>query len=438
MGIYDRALERMHAAATPAQVDRQALRTRAQQRVMEQLRPEQLGRYRDREAREAARRVIEGVVGDMYPALPVSVREGLVEELLQQIHGYGPLDRYLDDPEVTDILVYRWDKIRIVRDGRRVAVPEMFESEQHLRQVLERIIAPAGRRVDDANPIVDARLPDGSRVNAILGGVAVRGTTMAIRKFRPDVGMDKLVQWGALPRSLAEWLGACVRGGINILISGSTGSGKSTMINALSEFIPADEDLITIENPAELQLRHEWVRALEARPPNIEGKAGVDMAALLVASMRMLPNRVLVGECRGPETFTMLQAMNTGHLGSMTTIHANSAELAMQRVVALATAARQLPAELIPEYAGTAIELVIHMAQFKDTLRHVVEVAQVRPDPERGYRVETLLRFQVDGMTDQGYLRGRWMPTGIAFAHQERLNMRGVTLPELREEVFEP
>lgn len=422
-------------------VDYSRLRRLAQERVLAEVDPALLGRHRDPEARAAVKAAALKAVDAELPLLAREERERLAERLARDIHGYGPLDPLLDDPEVTDILIYRHDRIRVIRDGRREEVPARFEDEAHLGLVLERILAPLGRRLDAASPVADARLPDGARVNAVLGGVAVDGTTVAIRKFRPDVGMERLVAWGMLPPGLARWLGACVRGGLNLVVSGATGSGKTTLLNALTAFIPPEEDLILIENPAEMQPRHPYVRRLEARPPNAEGKGAVTMLALVEASLRMCPTRIIVGECRGAETFAMLQAMNTGHLGSMTTVHANSPALALQRLAAMATAAGVVPGELVPSYVGAAVELVVQAAQFKDGRRHVTEVGEVRPDPEAGWRYRPLVRFQPRGVGPDGSVLGAWVPeTGCALDPElgERLRARGVALPPLTREEFDP
>lgn len=413
------------------------LRARAQERVLREVDPSLLGRHRDAQAREAVRAAAAKAVEEAEPFLPVEERQRLAERLARDIHGYGPLDDLLDDPEVTDILVYRHDRIRVIRNGCREEAPTRFEDEQHLRLVLERILAPVGRRLDASSPVADARLPDGSRVNAVLDGVAVDGTTIAIRKFRPDVGMDRLVAWGMLPPGLARWLGACVRGGANLVVSGATGSGKTTLLNALTEFIPPEEDLILIENPAEMQPRHPFVRRLEARPPNVEGKGAVTMLALVEAALRMCPTRIIVGECRGTETFAMLQAMNTGHLGSMTTVHANSPAMALQRLAAMATAAGVLPGEIVPGYVGAAVELVVQAAQFKDRRRRVTEAGVVSPDGEAGWGYRPVVRFRPQGVAPDGSVAGAWVPeedASLGAELEERLRARGVDLPALERE----
>ncbi|HET7856148.1 MAG TPA: CpaF family protein, partial [Gaiellaceae bacterium] len=312
-------------------------------------------------------------------------RRRLVREITDDILGYGPLEPLLRDDSVTEVMVNNFDRIYIERDGKLERTDVAFADNAHLLRIIDKIVSQVGRRVDEASPMVDARLPDGSRVNAIIPPLALKGPTLTIRKFSRDpYTMDDLINFGTLTPKAAQFLAACARGKLNVLISGGTGTGKTTTLNALSAFVPGDERIVTIEDAAELQLQQEHVITLEARPPNIEGQGEIRIRELVRNALRMRPDRIIVGEVRGPETLDMLQAMNTGHEGSLTTIHANSPRDALSRLETLVlTAGVDLPLRAIREQIASAFDLLVQITRLVDgsrRLSHVTEVLRMESD----------------------------------------------------------
>jgi pilus assembly protein CpaF len=324
------------------------------------------------------RSVTEQITLDRTP-LTREERRQLVREITDDILGYGPLEPFLRDDSVTEVMVNAHDKIYIERSGRLERTPAAFVDNAHLMRIIDKIVSQVGRRVDESSPMVDARLPDGSRVNAIIPPLALRGPTVTIRKFSRDpYGMNDLIGFGTITGKAAQFLAACVRGKLNVLISGGTGTGKTTTLNALSAFVPNDERIVTIEDAAELQLQQEHVIVLESRPPNIEGQGEVRIRELVRNALRMRPDRIIVGEVRGAETLDMLQAMNTGHEGSLTTIHANSPRDALSRLETLVlTAGVDLPLRAIREQISSAFDLLIQISRLVDGSRRITHVTEV-------------------------------------------------------------
>jgi pilus assembly protein CpaF len=324
------------------------------------------------------RAVTEQLTLDRTP-LTREERRRIVRELTDDILGYGPLEPLLRDDSITEVMCNSWDRIYIERDGKIEQTSTSFADNAHLLRIIDKIVSQVGRRVDEASPMVDARLPDGSRVNAIIPPLALKGPTLTIRKFSRDpYTMDDLIEFGTLTPKAAQFLAACVRGKLNVLISGGTGTGKTTTLNALSAFVPGDERIVTIEDAAELQLQQEHVITLEARPPNIEGQGEVRIRELVRNALRMRPDRIIVGEVRGAETLDMLQAMNTGHEGSLTTIHANSARDALSRLETLVmTAGVELPHRAIREQISSAFDLLVQITRLVDGSRRLTNITEV-------------------------------------------------------------
>jgi pilus assembly protein CpaF len=324
------------------------------------------------------RAVTEQLALDRTP-LTREERRRIVRELTDDILGYGPLEPLLRDDDITEVMVNNYDRIFIEREGKIERTETTFADNAHLLRIIDKVVSQVGRRVDEASPMVDARLPDGSRVNAIIPPLSLKGPTLTIRKFSRDpYTMDDLIAFGSLTPKAAQFLAACVRGKLNVLISGGTGTGKTTTLNAVSAFIPGDERIVTIEDAAELQLQQEHVITLEARPPNIEGQGEVRIRELVRNALRMRPDRIIVGEVRGAETLDMLQAMNTGHEGSLTTIHANSPRDALSRLETLVlTAGVELPLRAIREQIASAFDLLIQISRLVDGSRRVTHVTEV-------------------------------------------------------------
>src|SRR5829696_6428735 len=327
---------------------------------------------------QVTRTVTEELTLDKTP-LSREERRELVRQITDDILGYGPLEPFLRDDSVTEVMVNAFDRIYIERDGKLERTLSTFADNAHLLRIIEKIVSQIGRRVDEASPMVDARLPDGSRVNAIIPPLALRGPTLTIRKFSRDpYTMDDLINFGSLSAKSAQFLAQCVRGKLNMLISGGTGTGKTTTLNALSAFVPGDERILTIEDAAELQLQQDHVITLESRPPNIEGQGEVRIRELVRNALRMRPDRIIVGEVRGPETLDMLQAMNTGHEGSLTTIHANSPRDALSRLETLVlTAGVELPLRAIREQISSAFDLLVQITRLVDGSRRITYVTEV-------------------------------------------------------------
>jgi pilus assembly protein CpaF len=324
------------------------------------------------------RAVAEQLAADSTP-LAKEERERLVREITNDILGYGPLEPFLRDDTVTEVMVNGFDRIYVERGGRIEPTTAAFLDDAHLVRIIEKIVSRVGRRVDESSPMVDARLPDGSRVNAIIPPLALTGPTLTIRKFsRNPYTIQNLVEFGTLTPHAAQFLDACVRGKLNVLISGGTGTGKTTLLNAVSAFIPGEERIVTIEDAAELQLQQDHVISLESRPPSIEGEGEIKIRHLVRNALRMRPDRIVVGEVRGPETVDMLQAMNTGHEGSLTTIHANSPRDALARVETLVlTAGVDLPHRAIREQIASALDLIVHLTRLVDGTRRVTAITEV-------------------------------------------------------------
>jgi pilus assembly protein CpaF len=372
------------------------------------------------------------LIAEQGTPLSEAERERIAAEISKDILGYGPLEAFLHDPSVTEIMVNSTEFIYIEREGKLQRTRSRFPSEESLRRVIDRIAAKVGRRVDESSPMVDARLSDGSRVNAIIPPLAVDGSALTIRKFSRDpFQVEDLIRFGTLNAEIATLLSACVEGRLNILITGGTGTGKTTLLNVLSSFIPEDHRIVTIEDSVELQMRQDHVVRLEYRPPNIEGRGEVTIRDLVRNSLRMRPDRIIVGEVRGGEALDMLQAMNTGHEGSMSTLHANSPRDALNRLETMVMMAGiELPVRAIREYISSALRLVVHIARFRDGSRRISHITEVTGMEGDLISLQDVFRFEYGGGKDgDGKVNGAIRPTGIRPMFADRLTEMGVVLP---------
>lgn len=358
-------------------------------------------------------------------------REHMIGLIMADILGYGPIQPLLENDEITEIMVNGPHQVYIEHKGHLTLSDVKFIDNDHVLRIIERIVAPLGRRIDESSPMVDARLPDGSRVNAIIPPLALGGPTITIRKFRKEsLKVDDLIRFGSMTPEFAQFLKAAVVAGLNIIISGGTGSGKTTLLNVLSSFIPEDERILTIEDAAELQLQQPHVVRLESRPANIEGKGRIGIRELVVNSLRMRPDRIVVGECRGGETLDMLQAMNTGHDGSLTTVHSNSARDTLSRLETLVLmAGMELPLRAIRQQIGSAIDLIVHQDRLRDGSRKVVQCSEVLGMEGDTIVMQDIFRFEQTGIDENGKILGELRPTGLRPRVNERIEQAGIQLP---------
>ncbi|MFA4842845.1 MAG: CpaF family protein, partial [Candidatus Omnitrophota bacterium] len=357
----------------------------------------------------------------------------LVKEILDEALGLGPLEDLLSDPTITDIMVNNKDEVYIERNGKIELTSKKFIANEQVRTIIERIIAPIGRRIDESVPMVDARLADGSRVNAIIPPLALTGPTLTIRKFRKErFKIEELIGFNTLSQMMAEFIKACVVSRKNTIVSGGTGSGKTTILNVLSGFIPHNERIVTIEDAAELRLHQDhWLR-LESRPPNIEGKGAISIKDLFRNTLRMRPDRIIIGECRGIETLDMLQAMNTGHDGSMTTIHANSTQDVLVRLDSMILMSGiELPIRAIREMVASAIDLIVHTARLSDGSRKVIQITEVvGMKDELHIDLRDIFIFKQAGIDASGRVLGDFQATGYVPSFIEEIKVKGILLPE--------
>jgi len=366
-------------------------------------------------------------------ATPVSLaeRELILSDILDEVFGLGPLEPLLRDPAVNDILVNTYKSVYVERAGVLTKVPTSFQDDRHLLRVIDRIVSAVGRRVDDSSPMVDARLADGSRVNAIIPPLAVDGPLLSIRRFPKErLKAEDLVSYRALTRPMLDFLSSCVRAHLNCLISGGTGAGKTTLLNVMSSFIGEQERIATIEDAAELQLHQEHVVRMETRPPNVEGKGAVRQRQLVINALRMRPDRIVVGEVRGEEALDMLQAMNTGHDGSLTTIHANTPRDALSRVeTMIAMGNVSLPEKAIRQQIASAIQLVVQQSRLADGSRKVTSISEITGMEGDVITMQEIFTFEKKGMTQDGKVIGRFRATGVRPKVAERLKAAGIHLP---------
>jgi pilus assembly protein CpaF len=381
------------------------------------------------ELEDRVRQTLQEVLSAGDVPLTTSDRARIAQEIADDILGYGPVEPYLRDPEISEIMVNGPDQIYVERGGRIYSVDGCFADEAHLRRTIDKIVGRVGRRVDEASPMVDARLPDGSRVNAIIPPLAVDGSLLTIRKFAADpFEVDDLISFGTMTRSVADVLSACVRGRLNILVGGGTGAGKTTTLNVLSGFIPADERVVTIEDAAELQLHQEHVLRLESRPPNIEGKGEVKIRELVRNALRMRPDRIVVGEIRDAAALDMLQAMNVGHDGSICTVHANAPRDVLSRVETMVLmAGMDLPLRAIREQLASALDLIIQQTRFKDGTRRITHITEVVGMEGEIITIQDIFTYDsTGGLDDQGLPTGALRPTGIRPKFLDKLMEAGI------------
>jgi len=367
--------------------------------------------------------------------LPEEVREKLFREVLDELTGYGPIQPLLDDPDVTEVMVNGPKMVFVERKGKVTRTEVCFENNEHVLRVIDRIVLPLGRRVDPDHPTVDARLPDGSRVNAVVPPVAIDGPSITIRKFSKErLKVQDLIRFGSLTEMMAEFLKACVVARLNIVISGGTGSGKTTLLNLMSSFIPDDERIVTIEDAAELQLQQEHVVRLETKTPNPDGSGGCSIRDLVRNSLRMRPERIVIGECRGGESLDMLQAMNTGHDGSLTTLHANTPRDAISRLETMCMMSGvDLPVKVIREQIASAVDLIVQQTRLRDGSRKVTQVTELAGMEGETVVLTDIFKFEQTGMTPEGKVIGEMKPSGIRPLFSPKLEAAGF---KLKPEVF--
>lgn len=376
-------------------------------------------------------RVVERLLEDERVPMTTAEQNKIVEEVLDEVLGLGPLEPLLKEPTISDILVNGYNKVYIERFGKLALTNVRFKDNAHLLHIIEKIVSQVGRRIDEAQPIVDARLPDGSRVNAIIPPLALDGPALSIRRFgRHVITSDEMIANKTLMPSMLRFLAAAVQSKTTILISGGTGSGKTTMLNALSRFIPEEERIITIEDTAELQLQQRHVVKFETRPPNLNKEGGINQRQLVRTALRMRPDRIIVGECRGPEALDMLQAMNTGVEGSMSTIHANSPRDAFSRLEAMVLMADlQIPSKVIVAQLASAIKLVVQVARLQDGTRKMISISEVVGVRDDYVETQEIFVFERLGVTDAGKVQGRFHATGVRPKVLERIRIAGIELP---------
>ncbi|RIK99085.1 MAG: pilus assembly protein CpaF [Burkholderiales bacterium] len=415
----------------------QALRAELHAQLLDRIDLEVMGRMSSDRLREELRILVERLIGEAGAALNASERKQIVVDIQNEIMGLGPIEPLLADPSVSDILVNTYKQVYVERAGRLEATPIRFDSDEHLMKVIDKIVSRVGRRVDESSPMVDARLPDGSRVNAIIPPLAIDGPLLSIRRFAVvPLKMDDLIRHRSLTPNLALLLGGMVKAKLNILISGGTGTGKTTLLNVLSSFIPPSERIVTIEDAAELQLQQPHVVRLETRPPNIEGKGEVTQRSLVRNSLRMRPDRIIVGEVRGAETLDMLQAMNTGHEGSMATVHANTPRDALTRIEnMLGMAGLQLPQKAMRQQIASALTAVIQIARLSDGKRKVVSLSEITGLEGDIITMQDIFVYRQSGVDASGNVLGRFQATGVRPKFLERLAVFGVKLPD---DMFDP
>jgi pilus assembly protein CpaF len=376
-------------------------------------------------------RIVETLITEEKVPLSGTERESLIVDILHETFGLGPIEPLLYDPDISDILVNRYNQIYVEKFGKLSKVDLSFRDDNHLMQIIDRIVSKIGRRVDESSPYVDARLPDGSRVNAIIPPLALDGPVLSIRRFGVDpLKMSDIIAFGSVSQNMARILEGCVKSRLNILISGGTGTGKTTLLNILSEFIPDNERIVTIEDSAELQLKQDHVVRLETRPPNIEGKGEVTQRDLVRNSLRMRPDRIIVGEVRGGEALDMLQAMNTGHDGSLSTLHANTARDALARLETLVLmAGMDLPERAIREQIASAINVVVHMSRLADGTRKIVNVSEITGMEGQTIVMQDIYIFEKKGIGPDGRVLGEFTPTGVRPWFMQKLKVSGFDIP---------
>ena len=411
----------------------QQLKGRVHTDLLNRLRLDKLANITREDAEPELRSLIVGILEREQERMPLSFseREALIVEVLDELFGLGPLEALLADRSISDILVNRFDQVYIEREGRLEETDVVFRDDRHLLQIIERIVSAVGRRIDESSPMVDARLADGSRVNAIIPPLALNGPALSIRRFRTDrLGANDLVDRDSLTAPMLEFLQVAVGCRLNCLVSGGTGAGKTTLLNVLSGFIGATERIVTIEDSAELMLRQKHVVRLETRPANIEGKGHIRQRELVVNALRMRPDRIIVGEVRGEEALDMLQAMNTGHDGSLTTIHANSPRDALYRLdTMVAMANLNIPDRAIRQQVASAIELVVQIARLSDGTRKVTAISEITGMERDVITMQDIFVFEKLGVDEDGRVRGRFRATGIRPKCSERFTTSGIHLP---------
>ena len=382
-------------------------------------------------AREQIRGTGRRLLEDESAPLNVEQRERIIEFIEDEVMGLGPLEPLLADSKIADILVNGPDQVYIERRGRLELTDVRFNDDQHLLNIIDRIVSGVGRRIDESSPMVDARLADGSRVNAIIPPLAIDGPMMSIRRFAVErLGMEDLIAYGSISEAAARVLKAVVKGRLNVLISGGTGAGKTTLLNVMSGYIPHDERIVTIEDSAELQMQQPHVVRLETRPPNIEGRGEVTARDLVRNSLRMRPDRIVVGEVRGQEALDMLQAMNTGHDGSLTTVHANSPRDALSRVESMISMTGiSFPTKVLREQISSAVDVVVQVARHEDGRRRMISIAEINGMEGDVITMSELFKFEREGISEEGVVLGELKATGIVPGFQRVLTARGIDIP---------
>jgi pilus assembly protein CpaF len=413
------------------------LKVRIHQQLLDRVNLSALDKLPREQIAEQISAIISEILTEDGEVLNKVERTALENDILDELLGLGPLEPLLKDESITDILVNGYDTVFVERDGLLEKSPTRFQDERHVLRIIQKIVSRIGRRVDESSPFVDARLADGSRVNAIIAPLAIDGSLLSIRKFaKKPISMDRMIELGSLPAAVAEMLKAIVQARYNILISGGTGSGKTTMLNALSSYIDHRERIVTIEDSAELQLQQEHVARLETRPPNIEGKGEVTQRDLVKNALRMRPDRIIVGECRAGEAFDMLQAMNTGHDGSMTTVHANTPRDALARVEQMiGMSGIDIPAKSARAQIASALHVVLQIARLSDGKRKLVSLSEITGMEGETITMQEIYRFHMTGRDDEGNVLGHFEATGIRPKFANALAAHGI---HLDAELFRP
>ncbi len=416
-----------------AAVDRWfGIKTQIHSKLLNSLSPDQLKALNKDGVREEIGNVLERLIAEEQIPMTLNERERLIEEVLDEVFGLGPLEPLLKDPAISDIMVNGYDSVYVERGGQLVETNVRFKDQNHVRMIIDRIVSNIGRRIDDSSPIVDARLADGSRVCAVIPPLSLIGPVLSIRRFgKKLLSTEDLLKNETLTTGMLDFLSGCVEARLNIVISGGAGSGKTTMLNTLSRFIPEEERVVTIEDTAELQLQQSHVVRLETRPMNIEGAGAITQRDLVINALRMRPDRIVIGECRGPEALDMLQAMNTGHDGSMTTTHANSALDAFARLETMVMMASQhIPDRVIRQMLASAVQIVIHTARLSDGTRKVISISEVMGVENDVVVLQDIFEFERLGVSRSGRVMGRFRATGARPMCLDRLRAYGIHLSQ--------